>query len=217
MTFDFTVPITWADIISVISTLVALVAVIVAIVANCKSSKSLKYSLKMQEQSKNIDLFEKRVSVIDEIKKNDKTSKLHLELLFDDAITSEYTTMIHYFNNWRNAHHDLDVYSGIIEVMDGEGGYTSPMSELMDAEQTLNLLECPDDKILANFEALCDKYQITYSETKEPEDTKVYNYKDLSIKIVSTEREYKNQKKKLLDLMQGFIKKSISPVTEKES
>ena len=70
MSFDFSVPITWADIISFISTIVAFVAVIVAIAANKKASQSLNYSLKMQEQSKNIDLFEKRVAVIDEIKKN---------------------------------------------------------------------------------------------------------------------------------------------------
>ena len=214
MTFDFSVPITWADIINVISTVVALGAVIVAIVANCKASQSLKYSLKMQEQSKNIDLFEKRVAVINEIKKDIKTSKLHLELLFNDTIANEYKAMMKCWHDNADAYHDLNVYSDAIEVMDGEGGYTSPMAELTDAEETLEKLKYPVDKV-KEFELLCNKYQITHSESGMTEDIKVYNYKDLSERIASTERQFKDKQKAIIDMMQRFVKDSISPVDKK--
>ena len=214
MSFDFSVPITWADIISFISTIVAFVAVIVAIAANKKASQSLNYSLKMQEQSKNIDLFEKRVAVIDEIKKNVKTSELHLELLFNDTIAKEYRTMLKCWNDNEDAYHDLNVYDDTIEVMDGEGGYTSPMAELIDAEKTLEKLNYPDDKV-KDFEALCSKYQITHSESGETKDIKVYNYKELSERIAFTECQFKHQQKALLDIMQCFVKDSISPVDKK--
>lgn len=214
MTFDFSVPITWADIINVISTIVALGAVIVAIVANCKASQSLKYSLKMQEQSKNIDLFEKRVAVIDEIKKNIKTSKLHLDLLFNDTIANEYKVMLKCWHDNEDAYHDLNVYSNAIKVMDGEGGYTSPMAELTDAEEMLEKLNYPTDKV-KDFEALCNKYQITHSESGEAKDIKVYDYKELSDRIALTERQFKDQQNALLELMQNFVKDSISPVDKK--
>ena len=216
MAFDFSVPITWSDIISVISTLVALGAVIVAIVANCKASESLKYSLKMQEQSKNIDLFEKRVAIIDEIKKKGEASKLHLELLFDNKIVHEYEKTRKCFQYFEEAHHDYYIYGRILEEMDGDGDYTSPLAELQDAMNTLEKLNYPT-KEAKNFEALCYKYQITHSESGEDEDIKVYNYKDLSERIASTETVYKKQRKELLDLMQKFIKNSISPINEKEN
>lgn len=157
-------------------------------------------------------MFEKRIAIIDEIKKSDKTSKIHLELLFDDTIATEYTEMIACFSNWRNARHDFNIYSSLIDVMDGEGEYATPLEELMDSEQKLNSSNSPDKKNLAAFETLCNKYQITYSEANKAEDTKTYNYKDISKRMVLTEHEYKEQKKKLLYLMQNYIKKSISPV-----
>lgn len=214
MTFDFSVPITWADIINVISTVVALGAVIVAIVANCKASQSLKYSLKMQEQSKNIDLFEKRVAIIDEIKKDIKASELHIELLFDDDIADEYRSMMNCWHEHEDAYHDLNVYSDVIEAIDGEGGYTSPLAELADAEETLEKLNYPADKV-KEFDFLCNKYQIIHSESDMIEDSKVYNYKDLSKRIVFTERQFRDKQEALLDMMQEFVKDSISPVDNK--
>lgn len=201
-------------VVDILGTIATVVAVIVAIVANCKANQSLKYSLKMQEQSKNIDLFEKRLAVIDEIEKNTKTSKLHLGLLFNSAIASEYNKMLELGDEYAAAYHDLNVYSDAIEVMDGEGGYTSPMAELEDAERILDELGYPVDKV-KSFEALCVKYQISYSESGETKDIKVYNYKELSEKIASTTRLFDEQKKVLIDLMQCFVKESISPIAPK--
>ena len=195
-------------------TIATVAAVIVAIVANCKANQSLKYSLKMQEQSKNIDLFEKRLAVIDEIKEKTKVSKLHLGLLFNDSIVSEYNKMLDFWNEHANAYHDLNVYSDAIEVMDGEGGYTSPMAELEDAERTLEELGYPADKV-KSFDALCDKYQISHSESGENKDIKIYNYKELSGRIASTKCQFDDQKKSLIDLMQHFVKDSISPIGKK--
>lgn len=214
MTFDFTVPVTWSDIINVISTFVAFIAVIVAIVANCKASKSLKYSLKMQEQSKNIDLFEKRVSIIEEIKQKDKTSKLELELLFNDCIVKEYKIMLECFNDYLNVSYDIDVYRKIIMDTDGVGGYISPIEELLEVEQTLEKLNYPDDKV-KDFENLCDKYQIVYSESGDEKDLKKYNYKELSEKKALSNIRFEKQKKLLLDSMQSFVKNSISPLDKK--
>ena len=209
MQFDSTIPITWADIINIVSTLAALAAVAVSLVANGKASKSLRYSLKMQEQSKSIDLFDKRVAIIEEIKQNNKASRLHLELLFNKSIINEYDTMLKHFQTWRNAHHDLNIYLDLIKEYD-EDRFLSFMDEIEDAERRLETENSSDAE--KYFEDLCKKYEIFYNETKEPEGEKIYNYNDLTAEMALTERQFNDQKKVLLDLMQRFIYESILPI-----
>lgn len=214
MTFDGTVPVTWADVISIISTIIAFIAVIVAIVANYKASQSLDYSIKIQEQSKNVDLFDKRTSLIREIKKTDKTSRLLLELLFNESIAKEYDDMLNIRQAHLDAKHDLNVYRQNLKESDGEGGFLSPMAEIEDAENKLEELEYPPDEV-KKFEELCGKHEMFYSETGKEEDFKLYNYNELTKKIESTEREFENQKEDLLKQMKHFIAASISPIDGK--
>lgn len=122
--------------------------------------------------------------------------------------------MLRFLNDCADAHHDLSVYSDAIEVMDGEGGYTSPIDEMIDAERILEELNYQEDKV-KDFEELCEKYQITYSESGDEKDIKLYNYKDLSNRISSTEHRFETQKKTLLDFMQRFVEDSISPIDKK--
>ena len=192
----------------------AVAAVFVAIGANSKASEALRYSLKMQEQSKNIELFDKRVALINEIKQADETSVLHLQLLFNERIAKAYGTFRVYLNEANNAQHDMHVYEEIMSTMDGDGMYTSPIAELMDAERVLDELDYPKDKV-EEFKALCLKYQITHSETNEPKDAKVYNFEDLSEQIASTRMKAMEQKNKVIGMMQRFIECSISPVDKK--
>jgi hypothetical protein len=58
MFFDFSIPITWTDIINVVAAMSTMAAVIVAIIANIKTQKQLNVSLAMQEQAKNVELEE---------------------------------------------------------------------------------------------------------------------------------------------------------------
>lgn len=83
MNFDLGVPITWADIINTVSTLCSLSAVIVALFANFSASKALNCSLKMQEQSKNIELFDQRIGVIDSLQQDNMPSETRITLLFN--------------------------------------------------------------------------------------------------------------------------------------
>lgn len=203
-----------AMIIDTLGMLATVAAVIVAIIANRNASESLQYSLKMQEQSKNIDLFDKRIALIDEIRTSNKVSVLHLELLFNKEIAQEYGTFRVYLNDAMNAHHDMSVYDDIMSTMDGADLYTSPIAELQDAEQTLDKLNYPADKV-EEYKALCLKYQITHSETGELADAKVYNFEDLSEQISSTELKAKEQKNKVMGMMKKYIECSISPVDKK--
>ena len=203
-----------ALIIDLLGMIAAFAAVFAAIDANRKASKALRYSLKMQEQTKNIELFDKRIALINEIKESDETSVLHLQLLFNDSIAKEYGAFRVYLNALKSAQHDMHVYEEQMSARDGEGMYSSPIAELQDAERILDELDYPKDKV-EEFKDLCLKYQITYSETNELQDAKVYNYENLSEQIASTRMKAMEQKNKVMGMMKKYIECSISPVDKK--
>ena len=202
-------PLTW----EYLGAIATALAVIVALFANHNSNKQLQKTLQMHEQTKNIDLFEKRTSLINEIQENNKTSTLLLELLFNKSITDEYNFMLEAYNAYLKAKHDLDVYFKIIKEPDGEGGYITPRNEIQAAEQELKRLGYPSDKV-SEFELLCKKYEKVYSETGESE--RLYNYKELSKNIELTSHQFEEEKEKLLDLMKNFIADSISAIDMKK-
>lgn len=84
--FDFSLPIGW-DEIGVIATVAA---VIVALAANRKAAKQLESALKMQEQSKNVGLIDKRIFLIEEIRMGREVSELSMQILFDEEIAKSY-------------------------------------------------------------------------------------------------------------------------------
>lgn len=211
MTFDFTVPITWADIINVISTLMAFAAVVVAIVANYKSSQSLKYSLKMQEQSKNIDLFEKRIALINDIRERNSTDAIALTILFDHAVVNAYNELQQKILIKSNIEHDLSVYEHICRVPDGEGGYISPIEEIKRFEAQLEEYGYPEERV-KEFQDLCLKHQISHSETGNPQDIKIYNYSDLTNNLGHSNMEIKSLVNQLLNSMQEYVQQSISSI-----
>lgn len=198
-------------IVEIIGVIATVAAVIVALVANKKATDSLKASLKMHQQSTNIDLFEKRIAVIDEIQNKWKTSERHLILLFNKEIYNLYKNMLEYLYKKEKAEQDLYILNINLEEVDGEGGYTSPVAQLEDYERQLEEYDYPNDKV-KEFEELCDDYQIVHSVSGKPEDTKVYNYREISNRIAENGAKFDEQKQKLLDSMQKFIQNSISPI-----
>ena len=198
-------------VVEVIGVIATVAAVIVALVANKKATDSLKLSLEMQEQSKNVDLFEKRIAIIDEIQNKEKSSERHLILLFNKEIYNLYKTMLEYSNEKLKAEQDLYILNSNLKEVDGEGGYTSPVAQLENYERQLEEYDYPNDKV-KEFGELCDEYQIVHSVSGKAKDEKVYNYREISNRIAENGAKFDEQKKKLLDSMQKFIQNSISPI-----
>lgn len=213
MIFDFTVPITWADIINVVSTFVAFVAVIVAIVANCKASKSLKYSLKMQEQSKNVDLYDKRLALYDSIKNNKNVSDVSVKLLFDKKIVKSYDEMILYRKKQREFHYDKRHAENFAKDIVREQNLDDFNSKIIEFKSKMSNPECPDS-VFDEYRTYCDKFEVEHSFSGNEEDAKVYNY----YKCEEQESKYKEladkEQTKLLELIAEFIKESISPIDD---
>ena len=203
-------------IIEALCMIATVVAVIVAIVANKTSSKSLKYSLKVQEQAKNLDLYEKRVDVVEEIEKNNQTSQMSVKLLFNESIMRLYNEFQACLVDKRCAEDDFEVYEYVMKKQDGDDAYTSPIAELMHYESLLEQYDYPENR-MKEFEELCTKNQIVYSETGRQEDYKVYNYMDISKKIGETNRKFNEKKAALLKEMQEFIGNSIASIDCEEA
>ena len=65
-------------------------AVVVALCANGQAKKQLKSALEMQEQSKNVELMDKRIALAESIQKGHEVSEMSLKILFDDEIVNCY-------------------------------------------------------------------------------------------------------------------------------
>lgn len=186
-------------------------AVIVAICANKTSSKSLKYSLRVQEQSKNVDLFDKRVLLAEDLKSGKSISELSLKLLFDDEIFEEYEELKKVYQEKKAFEHDMSVYIQNVREADGAGGYYNPVEDITALEAKMESYgETEESK--KEFEELCKKHQNYYSESGNPEDSKWYNYSEISQCIGNSTIKANKQLQKVLDEMEKFIDKSISSI-----
>lgn len=80
--FRFCLPIGWDE----LSATATAIAVIIAVFANLNSNKQLKKALQMHEQSKNIALFDRRLTLIENVKHNEPISWTELQLLFNKEV-----------------------------------------------------------------------------------------------------------------------------------
>lgn len=183
-------------------------AVFAAIRANRTATKTLEQSLSMHEQTKNVDLFDKRVSLIDEIASIGKTSEMHLKMLFTESILQKYREYLICLNKANAIEADLRIYIDRMSEIDGDGDYSSPIAELQDAEQMLEKSDYPSDKV-EKYELLCQKYQATGVELGKPEDTRIYNYALLTQELSSLTKMYISQQEELQQLMQDYVSESI--------
>ena len=104
--FDFSLPIGWNE----LSAIATSVAVIVALWANCQARKQLKSALKMQEQSKNVELMDKRIAMAESIQKGYEISEMSLKILFDDEIVNCYQKWQLCVGEVRDATNDEDQF-----------------------------------------------------------------------------------------------------------
>lgn len=197
-----------------IGVIATVAAVIVALFANKNANKQLEAALHIQEQSKNVDLFDKRVAVMTAVKEKNETDELSLQLLFDKTIVDAYSKLRASISIQQAAVHDMKVYENMLRQSDGEGGYTSPIAQLQDFERLLDEYGYPDDRV-KEYAELCKKWQITSMETEQTGNAKTYNYAELSDRIGRAIKHVEANKNAVLNLMQEYIKRSISPVDEK--
>lgn len=207
--FSFSFPIGWDELAACATT----IAVIVALFANKKSTKQLKYALKMQEQSKNIELFEKRVALTESIIKGGSISSMALRILFTDEISTQYQSICDLEAQYKDAQYDATVFFQASQLTDADG-YTcnSVKDKIEEYEGVMSRPDCPES-IFEQFKQYCDENEIFFSATGYSDDRKTYNYSEISCREGGLNTAITSARDTLARQMEEYISESIKPVS----
>lgn len=211
---DFSLPFGWEE----LSAVATAIAVIVALRANRKTTLQMRDTLRAQEQSKNLELFDKRVKIIHDIEDDLEVSDLEVCLLFNQRIISVYYQLKKLKVQKQTYCKDLDIYKFLLDDLeeyfdrpkDGK-----PLFELEKAKWIMEELDYPPDKV-NKYEELCDAYKISSTFGSDSGEFKVYNYKTISDNIDKQQISIDFCKNKLVKMMSDFVRISIMSLLSNE-
>lgn len=207
--FSFSFPIGWDELAACATT----IAVIVALFANHKSTKQLKYALKMQEQSKNIELFEKRVSLNESIIKGESISSMALRILFTDEMSTGYQTICDLEGQYKDAQNDVAVFFQATQTTDADGYTRNRVKDKIEEyESAVSRPDCPES-IIERFKQYCDENEAYTSAAGYSEDRKTYNYYEISCREKELNTSITSARDTLARQMEEYISESIKPVS----
>lgn len=226
------------DIISVIVDSLASIGAIVAIgigiranglakKANEATNDELKQTVKLHNQSINIDLLDKRCELIQEIEKIDcpifalqkvpkmpeykepNISKIHISILFEDdcEILKFYNLLL------EDVKKILIDIGEIIEFHDINGEFVGGIYENKVWDEILNyenMLSFPNATIEDenDFEQYCEN-NVATKYINELDLTERYNYYIIRCRYLENISNFETHKKKILFLMEKYIKRSL--------
>lgn len=209
--FNFTLPIGWDELSAVFTTL----AVIVALLANHNSNKQLKSTLQMHEQSKSVELLDKRIGLLRKIEADNISVGLEIQVLFNEKITENFRTLKKLHNDLQEYGKELETYSELLREAYDKPNEEDPIFLLNQAEAKMAFLEYSQDAV-DEFEELCRKYEVRSTLGVPEGECKTYNYKEISNSIATTKNSISTCKAKLIEDMMTFIKKSLEPLVKEE-
>lgn len=150
-----------STIIDAISSVATVAAVIVAFLANRKSNEQLQKTIEMHEQSKNISLFEKRVTLFDAMLNREAVptlSVIEIEILFNDEIATLLTKKLKLLKEEKRTEYDVREYISILSESGMIEGNTQSIKQLF-VEQELKAEEYEDYK--EQYLQFCQKYELS--------------------------------------------------------
>ena len=203
--FNFVLPIGW-DELSAFSTTAA---VIVAIISNHRATKQMRLALQMQEQSKNVQLADARIAIIDKLRAKEAISETTLQILFNQHILAEYQQWKAFLSLLQGAESDKKLYFQLCREKDERGNYTNPtQSKIEEFEIYLAKPDCPDT-VYTIYQQYCNDKAIEYSPTGFSEDRRSYNYNEISNRISEVSHQLNIIENKLYSDMEQFVTDSI--------
>ena len=191
-----------STIIDAISSVATVAAVIVAFLANRKSNEQLQKTIEMHEQSKNISLFEKRVTLFDAMLNREAVptlSVIEIEILFNDEIATLLTKKLKLIKEEKRTEYDVREYISILSESGMIEGNTQSIKQLF-VEQELKAEEYEDYK--EQYLQFCQKYQLS-------KGGRVYNFNLLSEEIGRINVEIEKIDENIKTAGKEFIKQSI--------
>ena len=208
--FQFALPIGWQELSAIATT----IAVVVALWANRKTTVQMKDTLRAQEQSKNIELFDKRVKIIHNIETDQEVSDLEVQLLFSDQIVAVYREFKELKLKKYGYNRDLDTYKFLIEEACINSDEPSPLREIAKAKWMMEQSDFSQDTV-AEYESICKENEVSTSYGSYNDEWRTYNYKTISDSIHATQGSIDDCKTKLVTEMTEFVRRSIDSLVKK--
>lgn len=209
--FCFTTPIGWNE----IGSIATVIAVVVALAANKSSRKQLIMALEMQEQSKNVELLEQRINVIDCIQADNLVSETTIKLLFDKSVLSCYQALKKQKEEYEAARNDeITFFQAVAETKEFRDPDNDIASRISEYEQFMERPDCPV-KIIRDYKEYCKQNEQWWSETGLGDDRRIYNHAEIRERMINATQGIKETKNTLIRAMEEYVANSIAPVSKK--
>lgn len=209
--FNFSLPIGWQE----LSAIATALAVILALWSNHKTTQQMYDALRMQEQSKNLELFDKRVNVIRTLEIGKEPSALEVQLLFNQNIVDSYTKWKKLKAELKSYRNDLKTYEFLISEACEAQDKPSPLRDIHSAKWIMEQSDFQEDKVKA-YEELCNDNEISSSYGSPNDEWRTYNFKTISDSINESQRAVEDNLSKLIAEMSSFVQTSITSLLEKK-
>lgn len=197
-----------STVIDIISSLATVAAVVVALLANKKSSEQLEKALEMHEQTKNISLFEKRLSFLESMLNAESASGItfdEAELLFNEKIKNLFKNKIALIQEKNSAEFEMRDY---ISKLAQSGRIEADAQSIWQLfiEKELLADECEEHR--AEYLRFCKEFELQI-------DGRVCNFSLMSGKIGELSREIRKADADISADGKKLIKQSIQAICQR--
>lgn len=208
--FDFGLPFGWEE----LSAVATAVAVIVALWANRKTTLQMRDTLRAQEQSKNLELFEKRVQIMHCVENDEPFSDLEMKLLFPQEVSSVCAELRTMQKERERYEEDLKKYKFMLVYDSALKNEDSPIEEL-EYLKSVNDMPVHPEKASELYVKRCKETEITVPGDSS-EEKRVLNYNEITSGIENCTCRIEEHKTVLVSKMSEYVQKSIAPLDTKE-
>ena len=208
--------------VNAISSIAMVATVIVALCANRQSNKQLKSALEMQEQSKNIELYEKRLEIIKIIYQFKigigieivQMLPIQIRILYnnDEQILEKFDKLKEYCIAVDKAEEEKKRFITATNRPDGYGGYTTLKETIEEFEMRLGKNN-HDETAEEPFRNFCDEH-ICQIKNPETNNMETVNYCDIHSRLKESYIGYSDTQTELIKLMEQFINNGLQPITK---
>lgn len=205
-------------VISVLSAMFTVIALVFAYRSNITAKASLTSALRIQEQSKNTDLLDKRVGIYKAINSFTSTTvgrilelSFEVQVLFNDAVLELFQIYITAVTNKEEAQQNMSDY--LRERKDQTGSVCD--DDLPEVIADMKYCSHDEDrKLYQEYLTACNSAAFSYDPSYgEGECNAIWlNYHDISMMITSTNEVANKAKERLLEEIGHYIKETIKQI-----
>jgi hypothetical protein len=209
--FNFSLPIGWNE----VATIATVLAVLVALWANLDAKKQLKSALAMQEQSKNVELFGRRIEILKNFKNTGNLPELETRLLFGSKTERDYLELEEYNRKLSIEDKRRERFLWLDSESNEYGTKDHPIRDRIrsfqaEIERTGGAME-----VLEEYKQFCEEHTLKEKYAYKDEADDEYNFYEIEKNIQELKEEIQQKKEAIEREMEDFISRSIADIETK--